>query len=218
MSELIFTNIAGTGAATPSSGNSSCFIDSTSKLLSVKDDTGAIQPAFPGAKNGAVSTVSASFAADTYLVGSSIALGPTSILKAKSSYRCIFDVTKTAAGTATPIIIVRFGTAGSTADTALLTFTFNVQTAVADNGTFEVITTFRTVGAGTTAVLVGQSILCHNLAITGLGSVNPNGWQQVLVTSAGFNSTVANSIIGLSVNGGASASWTITMVQAELLT
>jgi hypothetical protein len=37
-----------------------------------------------------------------------------------------------------------------------------------------------------------------------------------MVTGGGFDSTVANSKIGLSINGGTSASWTVTLFQAEL--
>lgn len=216
MAELDLTAIAATSIQTPASGVGAAFFDSTLKLLSVKDDAGAVQVPTYGAKNQSVTTPGAGFAADTYLVGSSINLGAISQLKAGSRYHCLFDVTKSAAGTATPILIVRFGTAGAVTDAAILTFTFNLQTAVADNGTFEIFVTFRTIGSGTSAVLQGQAILRHNLAITGLGSVNPTGWQQVIVTSSGFNSTPANSIIGVSVNGGASAAWTITQVQAEV--
>lgn len=215
MAELDLTAIPASSISTPSTGVLANFADSTLKLLCSKDDTGAVQTMLPGLKNAAVASVTG-YAADTYLVGSAIALGPISILKAKSEYRCSFDVTKSAAGTATPIITVRFGTSGTTTDTARLTFTFNLQTAVADNGTFELILTVRNVGAA--CVIQGQCVLEHNLAVTGLGSVNPGGWQQVLVTSASFDSTVANSIIGVSVNGGASASWTTTLVQTKLLT
>jgi len=155
------------------------------------------------------------FAADTYLTGSSIALGPVSPLKIGSRYRLRFDVTKTAAGVATPIIIVRFGVAGTVADAARLTFTFNAQTAVVDNGQFDLELLFRSVGAA--GVLKGLGTLRHNLAVTGLGSVNPAGFQQLNVTSAGFDMTVANSIIGVSVNGGAAAAWTITLASSEIL-
>jgi len=81
-----------------------------------------------------VSTPAAGFAADTYLVGSSVPV-PLGLLKATSKYRCRFTVTKTAAGVATPIVTVRFGTAGSTADAARCTLTFAAQTAAVDEGT-----------------------------------------------------------------------------------
>ena len=40
--------------------------------------------------------------------------------------------------------------------------------------------------------------------------------QTITTTGGGFDSTVANSYINMSVNGGTSAAWTITLVQAEL--
>lgn len=160
-----------------------------------------------------MSTPAAGFAADTYLVGSSVPV-PAGQLQAKAKYRCRFVVTKTAAGVATPIITVRYGTAGSVADAARCTLTFAAQTAVIDEGVFEVDVVFRTVGATTTAVLQAVGVLAHRLSITGL-SVDVTGVK--LSTSAGFDSTPAGSIIGLSVNGGAAAAWTIALVSAELV-
>lgn len=165
------------------------------------------------AHNASVAVQGPGFAADTYLVGSSAPI-PAGLLQAKSKYRCRFNVVKTAAGVAAPVIQVRFGTAGSTADAARCTLTFAAQTAVIDEGLFEVEVVFRTVGAGTAAVLQAVGALLHRLSITGL-SVDVSGVK--LSTSAGFDSTVANSIIGLSVNGGASAAWTIQVVSAELV-
>jgi hypothetical protein len=162
--------------------------------------------------NASVTTPAAGFAADTYLVGSSCAI-PAARLAAKTMYRCTFDVSKTGAGIATPIINVRIGTAGSTADTSRGTHTFPAQTAVIDQGVFEFWAVFRTVGSGTSAVLQSRCRLTHGLSITGFStSVSP----VTVATSAGFDSTTASSIIGLSVNGGTSAAWTITLVTAEL--
>ncbi|MDI6788510.1 MAG: hypothetical protein QME51_09080, partial [Planctomycetota bacterium] len=152
----------------------------------------------------------AGFATDTYLTGSSIAI-PSGSLKVGTRYYLVFDVSKTAAGTATPIIYVRFGINGTTADAARLTFTFLAGTAVADIGRFTVYVTFRTVGAST--VMQGSAQCTHRLSTTGLQN-QPGTTLQV--TSADFDSTVANSIIGVSVNGGASAAWTVQLVQAKL--
>jgi len=163
--------------------------------------------------NASVSTPAAGFAADTYLVGSSCAI-PSGLLQAKAKYRCRFNVVKTAAGVATPIINVRFGTAGSVADASRGTLTFSAQTAVVDEGVFEVECVFRTVGSGTVAVVQTVGQLRHRLSITGLGVGTS---EPEIATSAGFDSTVANSIIGLSVNGGALAAWTIAIVSAELV-
>ena len=163
--------------------------------------------------NASVAAQGPGFASDTYLVGSSCAI-PAGQLQAKAKYRCRFNVVKTAAGVATPIINVRVGTAGSTADTSRGTLTFSAQTAVVDEGVFEIECVFRTVGSGTSAVLQSLARLAHRLSITGLG-VGVS--EPEVVTSGGFDSTVAGLIVGLSVNGGASAAWTVQLVSAELV-
>jgi hypothetical protein len=165
--------------------------------------------ASPVLYNQSTAAQGAGFATDTYLTGSSIATAGR--LKIGSRYRLRFDVSKTAAGTATPVIIVRFGTNGTTADTARLTFTFLAGTAAADIGTFDIFVTFRVVGAS--AVMQGQAQCNHRLSTTGLQN-QPGTTLQV--TSAAFDSSAANAIIGVSVNGGTSAAWTVQLVQAEL--
>jgi predicted PP-loop superfamily ATPase len=79
---------------------------------------------------------------------------------------------------------------------------------------FELWAAFRTVGSGTAAVVQSRARLTHALSITGLStSVTP----ITVATSGGFDSTVAASIIGVSLNGGTSAAFTITLVEAELI-
>lgn len=163
--------------------------------------------------NQSVTTPAAGFAADTYLVGSSVAI-PATGLRAGSRYHLVFDVAKTAAGTATPILTIRFGTAGSVADTSRCAMTWTAGTAAADEGWFEVWATFRTVGSGTSAVIQCMGLVSHRLTTTGL--INAGANARIKTTGGGFDSTVASSIIGTSVNGGTSAAWTITLVQAEL--
>src|SRR5262245_21562241 len=161
-------------------------------------------------------TNQAGFASDTYLAGASIVI-PSGRLQAKSMYHCVFNVVKTAAGVATPIINIRFGTGGVVGDTSRGTLTFSAQSGVIDEGVFEIWAVFRTVGSGTTATLQTLGQLSHRLgygtAGTGLSVV---GSESEVAISGGFDSTVANSVIGLSVNGGSSASWTVSLVQAEL--
>lgn len=152
------------------------------------------------------------FAADTYLTGSNVLI-PAGRLQAKSIYRCKFNVSKTAAGTATPIIQVRIGTAGTTADTSRASLTFPAQTAAIDDGFFDVVVVFRTVGSGTTAVIQATVNLVHRNSIIGLANLTS---PTVTATSAGFDSTVASLQIGISVNGGTSAAWTVNSVVAEL--
>jgi hypothetical protein len=165
-------------------------------------------------RNGSIATISAGFATDTYLVGSSIAM-PSGGPLVGSMYRLTFDMVKTNAGTATPILIVRFGTAGSTADTARLTFTFGAGTAAIDTGVFDVVAHWRNVGAS--SVLVGTATLRHALAATGLTSTGTGGDATFPVVSSAFDSTVAGSIIGASFNGGTSFSGTCTLVQSQLI-
>lgn len=164
--------------------------------------------------NASTAAQGAGFSSDTYLTGSSIAI-PAGRLQAKSMYRCVFNVTKTAAGTATPIINIRFGTNGTTADTSRGTLTFTAGTAASDEGVFDVWATFRSVGSGTSAVLQTLARCTHRLSVTGITGTNAVSEAEI-ATSGGFDSTVSNSIIGLSVNGGTSAAWTVSLVQSEL--
>jgi hypothetical protein len=172
--------------------------------------------AAPLLTNRSVSTVSAGYAADTYLAGSSIAM-PAGGPVVGTVYKCVFDMVKTGAGVAAATVIVRYGTAGTTSDAAILTFTWGAGTAAADNGFFEVFAHFRTVGSGTSAVMVGLNRINKTVVgVTGLVS-NTTGqlWFLPAVVSSGFNSTPAGSILGVSFNGGASFSGTNTIVQAE---
>jgi hypothetical protein len=152
------------------------------------------------------------FASDTYLTGSSIAV-PQGALRAGTRYRVRLDVRKTAAGTASPVFTLRFGTAGGLADAALGALTFPVQTAVVDDGRFDVDVTFRSTGTGTAAVVQIVGSMTHSLASTGLAN-SPGPVRRA--TSAGFNSEQAGAVIGLSINGGTLAAWTVSLVQASL--
>lgn len=151
------------------------------------------------------------FAADTYLAGSDVSI-PQGKVKIGTKYRARFNVVKTAAGVAAPVITLRVGTLGAIGDTARNVLTFAVQTAVIDEGEFEVEFVFRASGA--TAVIQGLGILGHRLAATGLSTSN----NSVAVnTGASFDVTAANLKMGLSVNGGSAAAWTVNVVSAELV-
>lgn len=165
--------------------------------------------------NNSTSTVSAGYASDTYLAGSGILL-PSGISVAGLQYICEFDMVKTAAGTAAPAINVRYGTAGTTADASICAMTFAAGTAAADTGKFTVVVTMRSAGAGTSAVVVGSAMVNHALAATGLTATGASGTGQITTVGGGFNSTPANSTIGISFNGGASFSGTCNFVQARL--
>jgi len=164
-----------------------------------------------GLYNFSTASQGAGFATDTYLTGSAIALPAT--LKAGSIYKCRFRASKTAAGTATPIINVRVGAAGTTSDTSRGTLTFSVGTAAIDEAEFELWVVFRTIGAGTSAVVQSVCAIRHTLDVTGFIAT---GSETETATSGGFAST-AGHFIGVSVNGGTSAAWTVQQVAAELV-
>ena len=166
--------------------------------------------------NASVASVSAGYASDTYLAGSSVMINTAGAWRVGGAYHLILDMTKTGAGTATPIFIVRMGTAGTTADAAILTLTFGAGTAVADTGVFELWVNFRTVGSGTSAVIQGVIVCHHHLAATGLTTTGAAGAGIIVGTSAGFNSTTP-TILGVSFNGGTSFSGTNTLCQAQLI-
>lgn len=156
--------------------------------------------------------INAAGSTDTYLTGSNLAI-PSGFPIVGSEYRCVFDVTKTNAGLVAPVITLRIGTAGTTADAAVLTFTMGAGTGAVDTGIFEIRARFRTVGAGTSAVLVGLLRLTSNLTTTGIS----NAVKARVVVSAGFNSTTANLIIGCSYNAGSAAVHTVEQVNSELI-
>lgn len=167
-----------------------------------------------GITNGSVAAVSAAYAADTYLAGSALTIPTAGGWRVGTTIRWTFDMVKTAAGVATFIITLRMGTLGTTGDAAIMTFTFAAGTAAVDTGQFDVIATFRTIGSGTSAVIQGIAKVVHHLAATGLVSTGASGSGIIVGTSAGFNSTT-QTIIGLSVNGGAAFSGTNTLVAAD---
>src|SRR5262245_4958764 len=206
--------------ATPSNPSASrvkgYFTTATGNRLRSLDSSGNITLYPYLSSNASTAAVSSAYATDTYLAGSSITIPTAGDWTVGETYYCVFDMVKTAAGTATFIITVRMGTAGTTSDTAILTLTYGAGTAAVDTGMFEVWVTFRTVGSGTSAVIQGVTQCAHHLAATGLVSTGASGTGIILGTSAGFNSTTP-TIIGLSVNGGTSFSGTNTLVQAQLV-
>lgn len=217
-----FPNVGGQNSkaiatpATPAAGEGTIFIDSTAKILAIKDDAGVYKAS---SRNAAIAAQGAGFATDTYVTNSDLRI-PSWGLQAKTTYLLRVSASKTAAGTATPIYNIRIGANRTTADTARLTLTGPAQTAIADIGTLWIMVTVRSVGAGTAAVIQGTAWWNHqgtaaNTTTQGTGFAN-NGTGHVEGTSAGFDSSaMAGQYIGVSINGGTSAAWTLTQVQVE---
>lgn len=160
--------------------------------------------------NFSTSNQGAGFSSDTYVTGSSILI-PAQRPRAGTIYTCEISGSKTAAGTATPIINLRYGTNATTADTSVGTYTFSAGTAATDQFRLRIMALYRSVGSGTSAVLQSH---CEAVSqpTTGFSSLLKGIWQ----TSSGHDSTTANTYLGVSINGGASASWTIYQVVASI--
>lgn len=121
--------------------------------------------------------------------------------------------TKTAAGTAANSFFIRIGTAGTTADGIVATFTTGLGTAVADNFMIEIVMVIRTLGAAATAS--AYCFITHNLQITGF-LVIPNA--VIPGTMAAFNSTVRAQFVTVSVTTGAAVAPTIQLCIPEVYT
>jgi hypothetical protein len=146
----------------------------------------------------------------TYITGSNITV-PTSKLQIGSMLRWRFNMTKTAAGLAASTIDVCVGTAGTTADTARVSFTKPAGTAVIDEAWCDVIVTCRG-PLSSAGVFAGQFIMTHNLSATGHAVIPV---VVVNTISAGFDVTTAGLIVGLCITTGAADAITIQMCQAE---
>lgn len=151
--------------------------------------------------------------ATTYLSNSGITIPTGEAVKAGAYFRWKFQMHKTAAGTVANSVLIKFGTAGTTADATLVTLALPIGTAAIDEGVFEVIAGFRSVGAGTAAVVLAEARMYHNLQITGWATIP--SVVVAAVASSGFNSTVNLSIIGLAFVMGASYVVTMTSMTGE---
>jgi hypothetical protein len=158
--------------------------------------------------NVSTSSQSPAAATRTYITGSQIKLGK---LKVGSRFRWKFNLTKTAAGVASSTIDVALGTAGTTADTARLSFTKPAGAATADEGWVEIEVIVRAISA--TGVIVGEFVMS---AANTTGGHFTSGKQVhvVNVVSAAFDTT-APTFIGVCITTGASDVITIQQVTTE---
>ena len=193
--------------ATPSAGQGALYVDTTASRFIHKDDSGRN---WGLNRNWSVADQAPAANTDTYLTGSSLLI-PSFGMQAGMRFIWYVAATKTAAATAAAVWTVRTGANQSTADTSRVAITQGVQSAVADQGIAQLMVTVRSVGAsGVLRADVAWS--GHHASATGFG----NGAGAA---GAGFdNSAMGGLYIGVSLNTGASAAWTITQIQAELLT
>lgn len=100
----------------------------------------------------------------TVVTGSQLAI-PAASLQVGTIIHWHLDLTKTAAGTAASTFDVAAGTAGTTGDAAVVSFTKPAGTAAADEGTIDIEAVVKTAGAS--GVVLGNFAMVHNLASTG---------------------------------------------------
>lgn len=194
---------------TPSAGQGVFYVDNQASVPLFVDDGGLVC----GAVRRGKTAQQTGFAADTYLTDSGLII-PSKSMQAGMFWEWKIVITKTAAGVAAPVWQVRIGAAQSTADTSRLLITTAAQTAAVDTALVQIIVSCRSVAVA--GVIQGLVHIQHNLAATGFANT-PAGFNLVEGTSAGFDNTaLGGQFIGLSINGGASAAWTINQVIGRL--
>ncbi len=160
--------------------------------------------------------------ADTYLVASELSLPPAPRMNmAMETARgggpqYLFEtaLTKTAAGTGTPVVTLRFGTNGSTADTALVALTFGAQTAATATAILRVRAYVRTYGSGASTRIDVTAELVNDGATVGFATQNVSVRRGA---SSAFDAQVAGAVLGVSIDPGASAVWTSYGATAQLV-
>lgn len=145
----------------------------------------------------------------TQLTGSSFAI--INALKVGSTFRWTVSGTCNNAGTGAETITVRIGTANTTADAAVATFTTTASTANVSQYKFDVSFTVRTLGAAATATGFCAVVNSANAGFINsvTNSLNP--------TMATFDSTASPLFVHLDILTGASKTLTIRQVVSEYL-
>jgi len=180
--------------STPSAGQAVVYVDTTTKRLAAVDDAGFARGTL--SKN-AKTAQQTGFASDTYITGSSIQI-PTCGMQVGQVYMWEVGIEKTAAGTALIACTVRIGANQTTADTSRAALAQLVaQAATASSTILRVSLLVRTVSA--------SGVVVAAMGFTG----STFGDGDRIVSGTFDNSALAGQYIGLSLNGGASASYTI---------
>lgn len=153
---------------------------------------------------------------DTYVAGSAIVIPNSRPLAIGTVLRWRVVGTKTAAGAAAWTVNVRFGTNGSTADTARLAFAqvTDVQTAAADAGVWDIECIVRG-PIGASCIVAGGLSFKHHLAVTGFSTVGNADVYQI--TSSAFDCTTSGMIVGLSIAPNTSGVFTFQAATGQVL-
>ena len=211
MSRLRLNKVANPSQAAPAGKVEVFTSNDTPSLLRTNDESSNIVTLTP-ITNYAVIAQTPAATTRTYLTGSKIAV-PLSKLKIGSTFYWAFNMTKTGAGVAASTIDIAIGTAGTVADSAIVSFAKPGGTAVIDEALCEIWMTIR--GPLTAScIAVGEFVMTHNLAATGHAQIPV---VVVNTVSAGFDATVASLMVGLCLTSGAADAITIQQVFAQAI-
>jgi hypothetical protein len=161
--------------------------------------------------NSATQAISA--ATLTKINGSEIAIPAGQNIQVGSVFQWQIVATKTAAGLAARTFHIRLGTNGTTADTAIATFTSPAGTAVADVAYIEIIAVCMSIAANV-ATFECSFILSHNLSATGWATTG----NQVIsppTSTATLDISTAGLIMSISLTTGSAEAPTIRQVFAQ---
>lgn len=210
MSELLLTSLPSSSIAIPAAGQASVFVDSLTKTLRLKDDTGYVQG--QRLDNFSIAAQVVPAASRTYLTGSRIII-PSTKLQIGTILRWRFNLTKTAAGIAASTFDICFGTAGTTADTARVSFAKPAGTAAIDEAWCEIHAVVRG-PLSAAGIVAGTFQMVHNGNTVGHAII-----PVVVVTtiSAGFDITAANLSAGICLTSGAADAVTLQLMTAEAI-
>lgn len=148
----------------------------------------------------------------TYLAGSAITV-PASKIAIGSTFFWEFDMTKTAAGSATSTFDMAVGTLGTTGDTARLSWNKNAGTAAAEAAYVRIVCQCRG-PLSASGIFTGTFVMVHTGGATGLTGHLTNVSQVNQQVSAAFDVTTANLILGICLTSGAADAITIQQMVA----
>ena len=206
MADILLDNQSAPSA--PSSGQTVIWSDNVSKTLMARND---VKPSTVGGVRNASTSTQAFTTSEIYLAGSALVV-PSHLMQVGATFHWHVVLTKTA-GTGALLWRIRVGTNGTTADTERILFTqASVPTSATDAAFVHVVAILRSAGAS--GVLAGGLRLNHVLAATGFSQLTTNVQQ---VTSSGFDTQVANLIVGLTFNHQTAGAGNIELVTAELV-
>jgi len=185
MSRLRLNAVATPSA--PATDKSELFLDSSDEILTWIDDQGSVRKVAQGALDSEIANSAAINTTETIIVGGlNGARIKANQLKVGTTIRATLQGTCTSTAANASTWRIRFGTNGTTADTAIATAANSVAATSGTNIPFEaqLVMTVRTVGASGS---ISGYLKLINTGVTGISAVTA---QVVQFTVAAINTTV----------------------------